>query len=106
ADNGYSVDISTPIRDYRFFVDSSDFDGDTAAFVALEDSSFGLWAARIIRNHERQNVLLEVLADAPLDGVPEHAETDVHGGSINVRKSWVQSAPATNEHSNRKRSTE
>jgi hypothetical protein len=105
ADMGCSVHISTPKRHYRFSVDAARFDADTP-FAATEDLSFGLWAARIIENRERQNVLLEVLVDAPLDEVPEHAETDVHEGPVNVRDSWGSSARTTNHDPTRERSTE
>jgi len=106
ADHGYSVQISTPRRDYRFSVDAAPFDADTTPFAAVEDSSFGLWAARIIESRERQNVLLQALVDAPLNEVPEHAATDVHERPVNVRHSWGRSTRATNHDPNRKRSTE
>lgn len=83
TDAGYAVDISTPARDYKFFVDPTGHD-DTTAFVDPEDWSFGLWAARIIGNPDRQSVLLTVLADAPLDDVPDHAATSGQG-SVDAR---------------------
>jgi hypothetical protein len=101
AGNGYAVQISTPRRDYRFSVDA-----DTTAFAAAEDISFGLWAARIIESRERQNVLLEALVDAPLDKVPGHAKTDVHGGTVDVRHSRGASTRATNRPPNRRRYTQ
>lgn len=85
ADSGYAVDISTPGCDYEFFVDASGFD-DTTAFADAEDSSFGLWAAHIIASPERQSVLLEALMDAPLDDVPDHAQTP--GQSVDFRRLW------------------
>jgi len=106
ADHGYTVHIATPKRDYRFFVDVAELDADTTPFAALEDFSFGLWAARIIESRERQNVLLQALVDAPLDEVPDHAATDVHAGPVNMRHSWGGSAPATDRAPNRKQSAE
>lgn len=102
ADNGYSVHISTPKRNYQFFVDASAFDTDTTACAAVEDCSFGLWTARIIENRERQNVLLDVLVDASLDEVPEHADTDISDGPVSVRHSWERPA----HDPNRERSAE
>jgi hypothetical protein len=104
ADAGYAVDISTPERDYKFFVDPAGLD-DATAFADPEDWSFGLWAAQIIGNPERQNVLLTVLADAPLDEVPDHAETDGRG-SVDVRRPWMQPGQAADHGLGRKRSTE
>ncbi len=88
ADAGYAVDISTPEHDYKFFVDPEGFD-DTTAFADPEDWSFGLWVAQIVGSRERQNVLLTVLVDAPLNEVPDHAETDGHG-SVDVRRPWTR----------------
>jgi hypothetical protein len=104
ADAGYAVDISTPERDYKFFVDPASFD-DATAFADLEDRSFGLWAAQIIANPDRQNVLLTVLADAPLDEVPDHAEMDGHG-SVDVRRPWMRPGQATDHGLGQERSTE
>jgi hypothetical protein len=106
ADNSCSVQISTPKRDYRFFVDGTESDADTTAFASVEDRSFGLWAARIIESRERQNVLLEALVDAPLDEVPDHAKTEAHDGPVNARHSWSGSTLATDRPSSRKRSAE
>lgn len=92
ADARYAVDISTPERDYKFFVDPAGHD-DTTAFADPEDWSFGLWAAQIIRNPDRQNVLLTVLADAPLGEVPDHAERNGRG-PVNARHPWMQSRQA------------
>jgi hypothetical protein len=96
ADAGYAVDISTPEREYRFFIDPAGFD-DTTAFADVEDRSFGLWAAQIIENPERQNVLLTVLADAPLDEVPNHAKTDDHG-SVDLRHPWLRPGQPPTDH--------
>jgi hypothetical protein len=104
AGAGYAVDISTPERDYKFVVDPAGLD-DATAFSDPEDWSFGLWAAQIIGNPDRQNVLLTVLADAPLDEVPDHAEMDGHG-SLDVRHPWMQSGQAADHGLGRKRSTE
>jgi hypothetical protein len=104
ADAGYAVDISTPERDYKFFVDPAGLD-DATPFADPEDRSFGLWAAQIIGNPDRQNVLLTVLTDAPLDEVPDHAETNGQG-SVDVRRPWMQSGRATDHGLGRKRSTE
>jgi hypothetical protein len=104
ADAGYAVDISTPERGYKFFVDPAGLD-DATAFADPEDWSFGLWAAQIIGSPDRQNVLLTVLADAPLDEVPDHAETDDHG-SVDVRRPWMQSGQTTDHGLGQERSTE
>ncbi len=106
ADSGYSVAVSTPKREYRFFVDAAPSETDTTPFAAVEDLSFGLWAARIIESRERQNVLLQALVDAPLDEVPDHAKTDAHDGPVNVRHSWGESTRTTNRAPSRKQSAE
>jgi hypothetical protein len=103
ADSGYAIDISTPDRDYKFFVDTTGFD-DTTAFADAEDRSFGLWAAHIIGNPKRQDVLLEALVDAPLDDVPDHAGTA--GQSVDVRCPWAGSEPTADHGLRHKRSTE
>lgn len=105
VDNGYSIHISTPKRNYEFFVDAATLD-DTNPFAATEDHSFGLWIARIIDNRERQDVLLHVLVDASLDEVPEHATTDGPSGPVNIRHSWDQSSQSTSLDPNRTQSTE
>lgn len=91
ADNGCRVAISAPDRQLKFFVDVPESDLGSTPFASPEDFSFGLWVARIIKNPERQNVLLETLADAKLDEVPEHAETEDASGSVDVRRRWGQS---------------
>jgi hypothetical protein len=103
ADSGYAVDISTPNRDYKFFVDNVGFN-DTTGFADEEDRSFGLWAAHIIGNPKRQDVLLEALVDAPLSEVPDHAETPSQ--SVDVRRPWVGSEPAADHGLRHERSTE
>jgi hypothetical protein len=104
ADAGYAVDISTPERNYKFFVDPARLD-DATAFADPEDWSFGLWTAQIIGNPDRQNVLLTVLADAPLDEVPDHAKTN-GDGSVDVRHPWIQSRQSTDNGLGHERSTE
>lgn len=104
ADAGYAVDISTPERDYKFVVDPAGH-ADTTAFADPEDWSFGLWAAQIIGNPDRQSVLLTVLADAPLDEVPDHAETNGQG-SVDVRHPWMQSRQPTDHGLGHERPTE
>jgi hypothetical protein len=106
ADNGYRVHISTPRRNYDFVVGADKLDADTNPFASAEDDSFGLWIARIIENRERQNVLLDVLVDASLDEVPDHATSDRPSGPVNVRHSWDQSSQATSLDPNRTQSTE
>jgi hypothetical protein len=104
ADAGYAVDISTPEREYKFVVNPAGFD-DSTPFADPEDRSFGLWAARIIGNPDRQNVLLAVLADAPLDEVPDHAETDGQS-SVDVRRPWTRPGQGIDRGLGRERSTE
>lgn len=72
---GYSIRISTPEHVYECCANNAAFETDATAFAAAEDFSFGLWAARILLNGERQKVLREVLVDARLDEVPAHART-------------------------------
>jgi hypothetical protein len=105
-DSGYAVRIETPNYDYKLVVCTTDTD-DTTAFVDPEDRSFGLWVAQIVRNQERQRVLLETLVDAPLNEVPDHARTNGRGGSVDVRRSWTAPPPhASDLGPGRKRSTE
>jgi hypothetical protein len=101
TDDGYAVRITTPDGSYEFTVDDSACDDDTTAFASIEDFSFGLWAARIIEAQERQKVLLEVLVDAPLDAVPEHA----HDGPVVLQDPWVKPASAADRR-NEKRSAQ
>jgi hypothetical protein len=102
ADSGYAVDISTPNRGYTFYVDAVGFN-DSTAFADVEDRSFGLWAAHIIGNPKRQDVLLDALVDAPLDQVPDHAGTT--GKSVDVRRPWAGSEKAADHGLHRERST-
>jgi hypothetical protein len=104
AEAGYAVDISTPEREYSFFVDPAGFD-DTTAFADPEDGSFGLWAAHIIANPDRQNVLLTVLVDAPLDEVPDHAEKNGHS-SVDMRHPWKPPGQANDHGLSQERSLE
>jgi hypothetical protein len=104
GDAGYAVDISTPEHEYRFFVDPTGVD-DATAFADPEDSSFGLWAAQIIANPERQQVLLTVLVDAPLDQVPERAASG-GPGSVDVRRPWRPSGQPSDHGLSPERSTD
>jgi hypothetical protein len=74
--------------------------------AAVEDFSFGLWAARIIENRDRRNVLLEALVDAPLDEVQNTPRRMYMGVPHAVRRSWGGSTRATNGDPSGKRSIE
>jgi hypothetical protein len=106
AGDGYLGVISTPKRSYQFAGELAASDAETTPFAALEDVSFGLWAARIIESRERQDVLLGALVDAPLAEVPDHADTDAEGGPVDVRHAWRGSTAATTRDPNAKRSAE
>lgn len=88
VDDGYQVEICAPDHRYRFSVDTTDFDLDLG-FEDAEDFSFGLWAAQIMKNPERQNVLVEALVDAPIDQVPDHADIDA-SPSFELKESWLR----------------
>lgn len=88
AKTGYRVEISAPDHRYRFSVDTTDLDFDLG-FVDAEDFSFGLWAALVLNKPERQQVLLEMLVDAPIDQVPDHAEIDSLP-SLELKESWLR----------------
>lgn len=82
---GQTIRIATPDCKYDVFVGPADVD-DSTAFADREDRSFGLWVARIVQSPERQEVLLDVLVDAPLSEVPDHVGPT--GDLIDVRRSW------------------
>jgi hypothetical protein len=88
ASEGYQVEICAPDHRYRFSVDAADLDLDLG-FEDAEDFSFGLWAAQIMKSPERQDVLLQVLVDAPIDQVPDHAEVDALS-SPELKESWLR----------------
>lgn len=88
ADDGYQVEICAPDHRYRFSVDLADLDPDLG-FEDAEDFSFGLWAAQIMKSPSRQNVLLKVLVDAPIDQVPDHADPDA-SPSLELKESWLR----------------
>jgi len=88
ADGGYHVEICAPDHRYRFSVDAADLDLDLG-FEEAEDFSFGLWAAQILKSPERQDVLREVLADAPIDQVPDHADIGA-SPSLELKESWLR----------------
>jgi hypothetical protein len=79
ADRQYAIAIRTPQHNYEFVVESRGLEDDTTPFVDLEDFSFGLWAARIIRDPDRQQVLRDTLQDASLGAMPEHAAETARG---------------------------
>lgn len=87
ADDAYQVEISAPDHRYRFGVETLDLDSDLG-FEDAEDFPFGLWAAEVMNNPERQHVLLEMLVDAPIDQVPDHAEID-SSPSLELKQSWL-----------------
>src|SRR4051794_39223115 len=88
ANEGYQVEICAPDHRYRFSVDAADLDLDLG-FEDAEDFSFGLWAAQIMKSPERQDVLLQVLVDAPIDQVPDHADVDALS-SPELKESWLR----------------
>ena len=88
TDDAYQVEIWAPDHRYRFSVDTADLDLDLG-FEDAEDFSFGLWAAQIMKSRERQGVLLQVLADAPIDQVPDHADSDA-SSSLELKESWLR----------------
>jgi hypothetical protein len=89
ADDGLQVEITAPDHHYGFSVDSAEGDLDATALASAEDSSFGLWAAHIMNSPERQHVLRDVLIDAPIDRVPEHAKVDA-SPSPELKRSWLR----------------
>jgi hypothetical protein len=88
------VEICAPDHRYRFCVDTADLDLD-AGFESPEDFSFGLWAAQIMKSSKRQDVLLQVLVDAPVDQVPDHAEIDA-SPSLELKESWLRQGGHSN----------
>lgn len=106
AVHGYVVQIVTPAKSYEFPADRMIDDGDSTAFASPEDFSFGLWTARIVNDPERQKVLLEVLVDASLDDVPEHARTEGRGRARDVRGAWTSHAATSDPHDIKRRPTE
>lgn len=88
-DRGCAVEIRTPARAYDFRVDSALPAGDITPFADPEDFSFGLWAARLIQDPARQQVLLDVLVDAPLTSMPIHATKEEHPLAVDVARSWA-----------------
>lgn len=83
--DGHTVEIATPGRSYRIHVDPGAFE-DTTPFADVEDRSFGLWVARLVNDSKRQEVLREVLLDAPVSEVPDHASGAEH--TVALSRSW------------------
>ncbi|HEX8104283.1 MAG TPA: hypothetical protein VF533_16825 [Solirubrobacteraceae bacterium] len=88
SQDGWHVRITTPAQTYAVAVDTSSLRADTTPFLDPEDFFFGLWAARIIQEPQRQEVLLDVLADAPLDTMPVRASPDSNDRTVEMREVW------------------
>jgi len=84
ADSQYAIAIRTPQQTYELLVESLGLEDDTTPFVDLEDFSFGLWAARIILDPDRQQVLRDTLQDASLSVMPEHARRTATQGAMDT----------------------
>jgi hypothetical protein len=103
-DHGWRVEIRTPARTYDFDVERTLPYDDLTPFADPEDFSFGLWAARVIQSPERQQVLLDVLVDAPLTVMPVHATKEEHPLSVDVTREWKTPVGAVGLHSEKKHS--
>ena len=100
ADDRLAIVIRTPRQRYDMVVESHGLEYDTTPFADLEDSCFGLWAARIIRDRERQQVLRTALEDTSLEKMPEHARDAAKPSAMHMPQWRLPSSgvPRDGEH--------